>query len=64
MPGRGIKVTTDERLVRSWEEEGLEIYIHCDFTECLAEQRVTSKQPVPDGWSKRGRKTFCPTHTK
>lgn len=42
---------------------GLEIYIQCDYTECLTEQRVFDED-LPPGWTMRGKKTFCPTHSK
>ena len=41
----------------------LEIYISCDHTECLAEKRVFSDD-LPPGWTKRGKKTFCPDHNR
>lgn len=33
------------------EYGGIEIYIHCDAAEQL-----------PDGWSRQGKLTYCPTH--
>jgi hypothetical protein len=43
------------------EYGGIEIYIHCDAAECGAEQRVHD-DALPDGWSRRGKLTYCPTH--
>lgn len=40
---------------------GIATYIQCDATECTAEQRVWDDS-LPQGWIKRGKRTYCPDH--